>query len=255
MGPKGMDKILKPFGAGPTKQNKIIVTNDGATILSHCLVDNPAAKVLVDISRTQDESVGDGTTTVCVLAGELLRQAEKLFMMKIHPLTIIDGWRKARVTALEVLKTNARMNDKDDEAFRAALMNIARTTISSKLLNYEKEHFAQLAVNAVLRLKGGTNLDHIQIIKKLGGSLKDSYLDEGFLMEKEISVGCPRRKEKARVLVANTPMDYDKIKIYGTRVKVDNMEKVAEIEQAEREKMKKKVERILAYKPDVFINR
>jgi len=89
MGPKGMDKILKPFGAGPSKQQKIIVTNDGATILSHCLVDNPAAKVLVDISKTQDESVGDGTTTVCVLAGELLRQAEKLFNQKIHPLIII----------------------------------------------------------------------------------------------------------------------------------------------------------------------
>jgi len=87
-----------------------------------------------------------------------------------------------------------------------------------------------LAVKAVLRLKGNTNLEHIQIIKKLGGSLKDSYLDEGFLLEKEISVGCPKFKEKAKVLVANTPMDYDKIKIYGTRVKVTNMDKVAEIE-------------------------
>ncbi len=93
-----MDKILKPFGAGP--KQKIIVTNDGATILSHVLVDNPAAKVLIDISRTQDESVGDGTTTVCVLAGELLRQAEKLFQQKIHPLVIIDGWRMAREKAL-----------------------------------------------------------------------------------------------------------------------------------------------------------
>ncbi len=136
----------------------------------------------------------------------------------------------ARKTALKVLRDSSRVNNKNDESFREDLLKIARTTISSKLLNYEKEHFAQLAVNAVLRLKGNTNLDHIQIIKKLGGSLKDSYLDEGFLLAKEISVGCPKRKEKARVLVANTPMDYDKIKIYGTRVKVDNMDKVAEIE-------------------------
>jgi len=129
----------------------------------------------------------------------------------------------AREKALEVLRESARVNSKDDESFREDLMKIARTTISSKLLNYEKEHFANLAVDAVLRLKGNTNLDHIQIIKKLGGSLRESYLDEGFLLEKEISVGCPKRKEKCKVLIANTPMDYDKIKIYGTRVKVDNM--------------------------------
>ncbi len=79
LGPKGMDKILTPYGAGP-KGSKIIVTNDGATILSHVLVDNSAAKVLIDISKTQDEEVGDGTTTVCVFAGELLREAEKLFL-------------------------------------------------------------------------------------------------------------------------------------------------------------------------------
>ena len=136
----------------------------------------------------------------------------------------------ARKKALETLRGIARVNEKNDESFREDLMKIARTTISSKLLNYEKEHFANLAVNAVLRLKGNDNLEHIQIIKKLGGSLKDSYLDEGFLLQKEISVGCPRRKEKARILVANTPMDYDKIKIFGTRVKVNNMDKVAEIE-------------------------
>jgi len=134
-------------------------------------------------------------------------------------------------------------------------MNIARTTLSSKLLTYEKEHFAKLAVDAVLRLKGSNNLDLIQVIKKTGGTLKDSFLDEGFILEKQISVGCSRNKKNALVMVANTPMDYDKIKIYGTKVKVDSIEKVAEVEQAEREKMKKKCDRILAYKPDIFINR
>ncbi len=134
-------------------------------------------------------------------------------------------------------------------------MNIAKTTISSKLLTYEKEHFAKLAVDSVLWLKGANNLELIQIIKKLGGSLKDSYLDDGFILEKSISVGCPWRKEKPRILLANTPMDYDKIKIFGTRVKVDSMDKVAEIEAAEKEKMRLKVEKMLAYKPDIFINR
>ncbi len=161
----------------------------------------------------------------------------------------------ARKCALDKLKAIARKSEKDEEKFKEDLMNIARTTISSKLLNYEKEHFAKLAVDAVLRLKGSGNLEHIQIIKKLGGSLKDSYLDEGFLLAKEISLGCPLTKTNAKVMVANTPMDYDKIKIFGTRVKVNSMDKVAEIEQAEKEKMKQKVEKILAYKPDIFINR
>jgi T-complex protein 1 subunit beta len=254
MGPKGMDKILKPYGAGP-KSGKMIVTNDGATILSHVLVDNSAARLLIDISKTQDEEVGDGTTTVCVLAGELLREAEKLFTMKIHPQVVIAGWRKARNCALETLRASATDNSDNEEAFRNDLLNIARTTISSKLLNYEKEQFAQLAVDAVLRLKGSTNLELIQIIKKRGGALKDSYLDDGFLLEKEIAVGCPTFKEKARIMVANTPLDNDKIKIFGTRVKVDSTEKIAEIQAAEKEKMKEKIDKILAYKPDVFINR
>ena len=253
LGPKGMDKILKPVGAGP-RDNKIIVTNDGATILGHVHCDNSTAKILIDISKTQDEEVGDGTTTVCVFAGELLREAEKLLALKIHPQVIIDGWRLAKEAALSALRRNSRDNS-ESRLFQEDLLNVARTTISSKLLTYEKEHFAQLAVDAVMRLKGSTNLELVQVIKKLGSSLKESYLDEGFILEKQISVGCPLRKEKARVMLANTPMDYDKIKIFGTRVKVDSMDKVAEIEAEEKLKMKNKVLRMLAYKPSVFINR
>lgn len=254
LGPKGMDKMLTSYGAGP-KDQKLIVTNDGATILSHVLVDNSAAKLLVDISKAQDEEVGDGTTTVCVLAGELLREAEKLLANRVHPQLVVAGWRRARDCALEALRAASRDKSSDADAFHEELLNIARTTISSKLLNHEKEHFAQLAVAAVTRLRGSSNLERVHVIKKLGGSLADSYLEEGFLLEKSISFGGPRRKENARVLVANTPMDYDKIKIFGAKVKVDSMERVAEIEAAERDKMRAKVDRILAFKPDVFINR
>jgi T-complex protein 1 subunit beta len=254
LGPKGMDKILKSMGAGP-KSDKITITNDGATILSSVHIDNAAAKILVDISKTQDEEVGDGTTTVCVLAGELLREAEKLIDQKIHPQIIVKGWRLARDKAKEVLQKISFDNSGDQTAFREDLMNIARTTLSSKLLTYEKELFAKLAVDAVMRIKDSGDLDLIQIIKKPGGTLKDSFLDEGFILEKQISIGCPRRVENAKILLANTPMDYDKIKIYGTKVKVDEIDKVAEIEAAEREKMKSKVENIAAYEPTVFINR
>lgn len=236
-------------------RKKITVTNDGATILQSIYVDNPAAKILIDISRTQDEEVGDGTTTVAVLAGELLREAEKLVNGRIHPQIIIQGFREAREVAKKTL-TDISMDNFDDEAkFKADLKNIALTTLSSKLLKSERELFANLAVESVLRLKGSGNLDYIKIIKKAGGTLSDSYLADGFILQKNISTGCERVKENPRVMIANTQMDTDKIKIMGSKVKVDSIIKVAEIEEAEKQKMKKKVNKILEYKPDVFINR
>lgn len=102
--------------------------------------------------------------------------------------------------------------------------------MSSKLLESDRENFAKLAVSAVLRLKGSGNLEYIKIIKKSGGTLKDSFLADGFILEKSISTGCPKIKENAKVMVCNTPMDHDKIKIFGSKVRVDSMMKVAEIE-------------------------
>merc|ERR1712232_1181267 len=139
--------------------------------------------------------------------------------------------------------------------FREDLLKIARTTLSSKLLKHEKEHYSQLAVDAVLRLKGKQKLEYIQVIKKAGGSLRDSFLEEGFILEKKIGVGQPKMREDCNILVANCQMDTDKIKIYGARVKVDSFEAVQEIEAAEKEKMKTKVERIVKHGCNVFINR
>ncbi|KAH3726757.1 hypothetical protein DPMN_052626 [Dreissena polymorpha] len=150
LGPKGMDKILQSMG----RSEKIQVTNDGATILRSIGVDNPAAKVLVDISKTQDDEVGDGTTSVVVLACELLREAETLVSKRIHPQTIIAGWRLATDEARKALTAFARDHGSDPVKFREDLINIARTTISSKILTQYKEMFAELSVNAVMRLKG-----------------------------------------------------------------------------------------------------
>ncbi|RXN34728.1 T-complex 1 subunit beta [Labeo rohita] len=259
LGPKGMDKIL--LGGG--KDSSVTVTNDGATILKAIGVDNPAAKVLVDMSKVQDDEVGDGTTSVTVLVAELLQ-------------IIITGWRKATQAACDALRDmgseqscclcvrdfwrlwlNVRVSvlRSDELKFQVDLMNIARTTLSSKLLKHHKEHFAKLAVEAVLRLKGSGNLEAIHVIKKLGGSLTDSYLDEGFLLDKRIGVNQPKRIENANILIANTGMDTDKIKIFGSRVRVDSTAKVAEIVMAEKEKMKEKVERILKHGINCFINR
>jgi T-complex protein 1 subunit beta len=216
LGPKGMNKILQSMSTGD-----INVTNDGATILKAIQLDNAAAKILVNISKVQDDEVGDGTTSVTVLAAELLREAEKLIGLRIHPQTIVEGYRIASVAALKALEGAAVDNGyvanlffffsfwfgltipgvylsrSDAATFRKDLVNIARTTLSSKVLSQDKSYFSNLAVDAVLRLKvrvpqraylnycyswllqGSTDLDHIQIIKKVGGKLTDSYLDEG----------------------------------------------------------------------------
>ncbi|KAF8979102.1 T-complex protein 1 subunit beta [Entomortierella lignicola] len=250
LGPKGMDKILQSASTG-----EIMVTNDGATILKSIALDNAAAKVLVNISKVQDDEVGDGTTSVCVLAAELLREAEKLVNQKIHPQTIIEGYRIASAAAYKALEESAIDHSKDPEVFRKDLINIARTTLSSKVLSQDKEYFSKLAVDAVLRLKGSTNLENIQIIKKVGGRLADSYLDEGFILDKKIGVNQPKRIENATIMIANTPMDTDKIKIFGARIRVEGTGKLEELERAEREKMRAKVEKIKDHGITCFVNR
>jgi len=252
LGPKGMDKILQRVSQN---DQSISVTNDGATILKSVNIDNAAAKVLVDIAKVQDDEVGDGTTSVAVFCGELLREAEKLINQRIHPQTICQGWRVARAEARRALEAHAMDNKANEEAFRDDLFNIARTTLSSKLLTHDKDYFAKLAVDAVWRLNKSGNLDHIRIIKKPGGQLKDSYLEDGFIMDKKIGVGQPKRIENAKILIANTSMDTDKIKIYGSRVRVDAMSKVAEIEEAEKDKMRAKCKKIVDHGINVFVNR
>merc|ERR1719353_1497272 len=220
-----MSTDLRIVAQSVGRGNAVSVTNDGATILKSVLIDNPSAKVLIDISKVQDDEVG-------------------------------DGFRLARDAALKALAASAVDNSADPVKFRADLINIAKTTLSSMVLSQDKEHFAEIAVNAVLKLKGSTNLDQIQVIKRTGGTLADSYLDpDGFLLDKKIGVGCPKRMTDCKVLVANTPMDTDKLKIYGSKVKVDSVAKVAEIEAAEKNKMLDKVDRILAHGCNVFTNR
>ncbi|CAD6208053.1 GSCOCG00010327001-RA-CDS [Cotesia congregata] len=252
LGPKGMDKILVSSGRN---SDQVQVTNDGATILRNIGVDNPAAKILVDMSRVQDDEVGDGTTTVTVFASELIKEAEKLIEQRIHPQTIIAGWRDATQVAREALEASAIDNSADFERFCEDLLNIARTTLSSKILAQHKEHFAKLAVDAVLRLKGSGNLSAIQIIKKRGATLANSFLDEGFLLDKTPGVHQPKKIQDAKILIANTPMDTDKIKVFGSKVRVDSLAKIAELEVAEKEKMKDKVDKIVKHGCNVFINR
>ncbi|EPY27552.1 T-complex protein 1 subunit beta [Angomonas deanei] len=251
LGPKGMDKILQGMDRGQA----VRVTNDGATILKALFMDNPAAKILIDMSKTQDEEVGDGTTSVTVLAGELLRNAEKLLDQSIHPQTIIEGYRLASTIAHEALSSSTEDHGNDEKLFYEDLIRIAKTTLSSKIITVESDHFAKLCVDAVLRLKGSGNLEMINIMKKLGGTLRDSYLEPGFLLDKKIGIGQPRRLENAKIMVANTPMDTDKIKIFGAKVNVESVSQLAEVEASEKAKMKSKCMKIINHDINCFINR
>ncbi|CCK70426.1 chaperonin-containing T-complex subunit CCT2 KNAG_0E01640 [Huiozyma naganishii CBS 8797] len=251
LGPKGMDKLLQSASS-----DSAMVTNDGATILKAIPLDNPAAKVLVNISKVQDDEVGDGTTSVTVLSAELLREAEKLIdQYKIHPQTIIEGYRIGSKAALEALEKAAIDNSSNQKAFYKDLLQIAKTTLSSKILSQDKEHFAKLATDAILRLKGSTNLEHVQIIKILGGKLSDSFLDEGFILAKKFGNNQPKKIENAKILVANTSLDTDKVKIFGTKFKVDSTSKLADLEKAERNKMKEKINKISKFGINTFVNR
>lgn len=251
LGPKGMDKILQ----GMNRSQSVRVTNDGATILKSLFMDNPAAKILIDMSKTQDDEVGDGTTSVTVLAGELLRNAEKLLIDSIHPQTIIEGYRMAAKIAQDALKNSAIDNGNNEERFYKDLIRIAKTTLSSKIITIESDFFAEMCVKAVQRLNGSGNLEMINIMKKLGGTLRDSYLESGFLLDKKIGVGQPRVLKDAKILVANTPMDTDKIKIFGAKVNVDSVAELEKVEASEKAKMKAKCNEIISHNINCFINR
>ena len=190
LGPKGMDKLLQSVSS-----SKALVTNDGATILKSIPFDNPAAKVLVNIAKVQDDQVGDGTTSVTVFASELLREAEKLVDQKIHPQTIIEGYRIAEKAALSQLEKLAVDNSDNTEKFRDDLLNIARTTLSSKILSQDRDHFAKMSVDAILRLKGSTNLDHIQIIKKVVESCLTRFSLKALSWIKDLVLASQRRSK------------------------------------------------------------
>jgi len=158
--------------------------------------------------------------------------------------------------AMTALEESSFHHFDDKEVFYNDLLDIARTTLSSKILGHGyKDHFAKMVVDAVLKLKGSTNLEMIHIVKKVGGSIGDSFLDNGFILLKKIGVGQPKRIENAKILVANTPMDTDKIKIFSSKIKVTSPEEISKIEQAERERMLEKCQKIINHGINVFINR
>ncbi|MFX1509656.1 MAG: thermosome subunit alpha [Promethearchaeota archaeon] len=181
LGPKGQDKMLvDSFG-------DVTITNDGATILKEIDVEHPAAKMIVEVAKTQDDEVGDGTTSSVVLAGELLKQAEMLIDQKIHPTVIVEGYRKATEKALEVLDSVA-LDDSSD----AMLKKVAMTSMQSKVVSEFRKFLSDLAVRAIQRITDtvdgakSADIDNVKVEKKQGGTIRDTMFIEGIVLDKEI---------------------------------------------------------------------
>jgi thermosome len=211
LGPRGMDKMLVD------NMGDITITNDGATILDEIDIGHPAAKMMVEIAKTQDDMVGDGTTTVVVMSGELLRKAEDLLEQNIHPTVIVSGYQKAVKKAVEVLESVAVPVDLGD---RETLKKVAMTSMRSKAVAAARDFLADIAVDAVNQIseKRGdgmlADIDNIQVVKKEGKSILDTMLVKGVILDKEVvHAGMPKRVEKAKIALLNAALEVEKTEI------------------------------------------
>jgi thermosome len=208
LGPKGMDKMLID-GTGD-----IIITNDGATILKQMDIEHPAAKMMVEIAKTQDDEVGDGTTSAVIIAGELLKNAENLLSQQVHPTVIADGYQQASVKALEILSSIAITVKPTDSAM---LTHVAETAISGKGADAYKDLLCDIVVRAVTMVAGtdGTvDIGHVNIQKKVGGKVEDTEFIEGMVIDKErANPGMPREVRNAKILILNAALEYKKTEV------------------------------------------
>jgi thermosome len=208
LGPRGMDKMLVD------SLGDVTITNDGATMLKEIDVQHPAAKMLVEVSKTTDNEVGDGTTSAVVLAGALLEKAEELLDKDVHPTVIVDGYMKAARRATEALQSVAEKVSPED---RQWLIKVARTSMQTKLVSKEAEELAELVVDAILAVAEKSergykvDIDNVKVEKKPGGSLKDTRLIQGIVLDKEVvHSGMPKRVEKAKIALISAPFEIEK---------------------------------------------
>jgi thermosome len=203
LGPKGMDKMLvDSFG-------DVTITNDGATILKEVDVQHPAAKMVVEVSKTQDDEVGDGTTTAAILTGELLKNAEELIDENIHPTIIVDGYRKAVEKALEIIEDISIDVSNDD----SMLYTVAEVAMSSKVVSEIKSLFAKHAVNAIKAIQkdNDAEIDNISVLKRKGESLEDTLFINGIVIDKEVvHAGMPDRIDDAKIALIESAFEISK---------------------------------------------
>jgi thermosome len=248
LGPRGMDKMLID------SLGDITITNDGAAILNEMEVDHPAAKMMVEIAKTQDDMVGDGTTTAVVLAGELLKRAEELLDQNIHPTIMVSGYRKAAQNAMETINKISIPVDIED---RETMRKVAVTSMASKAVGPAKGHLAEIAIDAVKQIteKRGdrrlADIDNIQIIKKTGKSLLESQLIQGLIIDKEaVHPGMPKKLENAKIVLLDCPLEIEKTEI-SAEIRIRDPNQMKAFLDQETKMLKQMVDKIKAAEANV----
>ena len=248
LGPKGMDKMLVD------SLGDITITNDGAAILKEIDVEHPAAKMMVEIAKTQDDMVGDGTTTAVVLASELLKKAEELLDQNIHPIILVSGYRKASQKAIEVINKISIPLDVND---RKTLLKVALTSMSSKSVGSAREHLAEISIDAVKQIaeqrgdKTIADIDNIQLVKKTGKSLLETQLIRGIIIDKEVvNPGMPKTKENAKILLLDEALEIEKTEM-SAEIRIKDPSQMKAFLDQENDMMQNMVTKVKASGADI----
>jgi len=250
LGPRGLDKMLVD------SLGDVTITNDGATILKEIDAQHPAAKMMVEISKTIDTEVGDGTTSSVVFAGALLEKAEKLLEKDVHSTVIIDGYEAASARALELLGELAKAIKPDD---RESLIKIAKTSMQSKLVSEDSTSLSKLVVDAILKIveidddKHSVDLDNLKVEKKAGGSIDDTSLINGIVLDKEIvHSGMPTKIEKARIALVNAALEVEKTEM-SAEIRISDPTQMQQFLEEENKMLKSMVDKVHSIGANVLI--
>lgn len=247
LGPRGMDKMLVD------SLGDVTITNDGATILKEMDVQHPAAKMMVEVAKAVDDRVGDGTTSSVILAGALLQKAWDLIEKDIHPTIIVDGYRRALNKAIEILSEIAVQVPYDD---RTTLLKVAKTSMESKIVSVDSDVLGEIAVKAVLSVAErreadgnvtyAVDLDNIKVEKKSGGSMRDSSLVEGIILDKEVAhIEMPKRIENAKVLLLISPLEIEKTE-FEAKISIEKPEQMRMFMEEETKMLKAMVDKVIS---------
>ena len=250
LGPRGMDKMLVD------SLGDVTITNDGATVLKEIDVQHPAAKMMVEISKATDNEVGDGTTSVVVLAGALIEKAEELIAKDVHPTIIVDGYRKSAQKAIEILNKIAQKIDAND---KESLIKVAKTSMQTKLVSKEADELAEVVVKAILQVvesvdsKNKVDIDDVKVEKKAGGSLRDTTLIQGIVLDKEVvHGGMPKRIDKAKIALLNCALEIEKTE-FDAKINISSPDQMKMFLEEENRMLKDMVEKIKSSGANVVI--
>ena len=241
LGPRGMDKMLVD------SMGDVTITNDGATMLKEIDVQHPAAKMMVEISKSTDNEVGDGTTSAVVVAGALLEKAEDLIVKDVHPVVIVDGYSRAAEKAQKILEEAA---ERVDPTGRPDLLKVANTSMLTKLVNEDSPHLASVVVDAILLIseKGEkgfkADIDNVKVEKKAGGAITDTQLIRGMVLDKEVvHSGMPKKIEEAKVALINSPLEIEKTE-FSAEIRISDPEQMQKFMEEESNILKSMVEKV-----------